>query len=146
MPSTTGIADTQLPNMATAWMAVVGVLLVFMAVAVVSASTGDTSGAVAGGSAPVALGREVSPLTTTTSLPDGVCLVTVAGGRTGLRMAPTPLSAEIMSVPHGEYAVAESHTALSDSHYRWLRIDVGGTAGWIRDVAFDVETKSAECA
>lgn len=144
MPGTTGIADTQLPTMARAWALVMGVLVVLVLAAALSAGRKDasTSAFAAGEAGPV---TGVSPGTTTTVIPDGSCRVTISGGQAELRTDPSPVSNRILAVPAGDYAVSAVRPRAA-SERRWLQIDVGGTIGWVVDAPVDIKAKSAECA
>ena len=84
--------------------------------------------------------------TTATTASSGGCFVTIENPLVPLKEEPDTFSPDVGSVPAGDHPVIESTiVTFGTIDQRWLKIDIGGQQGWIRDSIIQVKAKSSEC-
>lgn len=74
------------------------------------------------------------------------CTVGVGNPLATLVAEPEPFARELRKIPAGTYEVLDTATTpWAGGDTFWLRIEVGGSAGWIEDTTFNVDSKTSAC-
>lgn len=109
-------------------------------------STGTTAGPGTTGGPGTTSGTETTGRPGTTAGPVDGCVVTISNPLATLHEEPDEFSQEIGSIPSGDYVVEGVEiVSFGPQQQRWLRIEVDGRSGFVRDSTFNIADRTADC-